>query len=161
GVGDIQPGINAYDATNETYSGLGQLIDVPVLQQLINGIADRVSFHVSGVSAATSALASAEADVVKNKSVAVGICLFGGDWQQLGVPIWLWRGSADFVTRQQQSDGKITTRVIELSVGTLFTIRRRRGFSYLTNADQKGRFPTDRFCERVALLTQFDKVWPT
>jgi len=37
GIGDIKPGINAYDAANENYSGLGQLIDVPALNQLING----------------------------------------------------------------------------------------------------------------------------
>lgn len=161
GVGDIMPGINAYDETNETYSGLGQLIDVPALDELINGVANRVTFHVSGVSADTSALAAKEASVVKNKAVVVGMCLFGCDWQQLGIPIWLWRGTADFVTRQQQSDGKTTTRVIELSVGSLFTSRRRKGFSYLTDQDQQGRHPGDHFCERVALMSQFEKVWPT
>lgn len=162
GIGDIKPGISAYDATNDTYSGLGQLIDVPALQQLINGVADRVTFHVSGVSADTSALASTEASIVKGKAVAVGMCLFGAAWQQLGVPIWLWRGSADFVTRQQQSDaqGNIT-RVIELSVGSLFTSRRRRAFSYLTDRDQQARSSGDKFCERVELLSQFEKVWPT
>ena len=161
GIGEIKPGINAYDAANETYSGLGQLIDVPAIQQLINGVADRVTFHVSGVSADTSAMASTEADVVKGKAVALGMCLFGESWQQLGVPVWLWRGTADFVTRQQQSDGKTTTRVIELSVGSLFTSRRRRGLSYLTDHDQQLRHPGDLFCERTALLSQFEKVWPT
>jgi hypothetical protein len=161
GVGDVAPGINALDAENETYSGLGQLIDVPALQELINGVADRVTFHVSGVSAETSAMASTEANVVKQKSVAVGVCLFGASWQQLGVPIWLWNGKADFVTRQQQSDGSSTTRVIELSVGSLFTSRRRRGLSYLTDQDQQARSPGDKFCERTSLLSQFEKVWPT
>lgn len=163
GIGDIKPGINAYDPTsdNDVYSGLGQLIDVPALQQLINGVADRVTFHVSGVSADTSALASTEANTVKGKAVAVGICLFGAAWQQLGVPIWLWRGTADFVTRQQQSNGSTTTRVIELSVGSLFTGRRRRGLSYLTDRDQQLRSPGDKFCERTVLLSQFEKVWPT
>lgn len=163
GIGDIKPGVTAYDplSDNDIYSGLGQLIDVPALQQLINGVADRVTFHVSGVSADTSALASTSATTVKNKQVAVGVCLFGAAWQQLGSPKWLWLGTADFVTRQQQSDGKITTRVIELSVGSLFTSRRRRGLSYLTDRDQQKRSPGDRFCERTVLLSQFEKVWPT
>lgn len=161
GIGDVEAGINAYDTEAAVYSGLGELTDVPALQQLINGVADRVTFHVSGVSAKTSAMASTEASVVKNKAVAVGMCLFGGSWQQLGVPIWLWAGKADFVTRQQLSDGKQTTRVIELSVGSLFTGRRRRGLSYLTDRDQQSRHPGDKFCERTALLSQFEKVWPT
>ncbi len=168
GVGDIEPGANAYDATNETYSGLGQLMDVPALQQLVNGVADRVTFHVSGVTAEASAMAAGEANLVKNKAVAVGICLFGADWRQLGIPIWIWRGTADFVTRQQQSSGSgsqgdpvMITRVVELSVGSLFTSRRRRGLSYLTDHDQQARHPGDRFCERTALMAGTNKVWPT
>jgi hypothetical protein len=39
------------------------------------------------VSAKTSALAARDAGTVKNKAVAVGICFFGGDWQQLAAPI--------------------------------------------------------------------------
>lgn len=161
GVGAIDPGINAYDASNEIYAGLGELIDVPSLNQLINGLAERVTFHVSGVSERTSALASLEADTVKGTAVAVGICLFGAAWQQLGVPVWLWRGTADFVTRTQQSDGRMTTRMIELSVGSLMTGRRRRGLSFLTDRDQQSRHLGDRFCERTVLYSAFEKVWPT
>lgn len=161
GIGDIRPGITIYDAVNRPYSGLGQLIDVPALTQLINGVADRVTFHVSGVSAEVSAMASTEANLVKNKAVAVGMCLFGQDWRQLGLPIWLWRGTADFVTRQQQSTDDGIIRVVELSVGSLFTSRRRRGLSYLTDHDQQTRHPGDKFCERTALMSQFEKVWPT
>lgn len=163
GVGDIVPGITAYDpAGNEIYSGLGQLIDVPALSQLINGVADRITFHVSGISPETMALAAAGSNV-KGAAVAVGIALFGAQWQQLGPPKWLFRGRADYVTVQQQSDpgGRGTTRVMELSVGSLFTGRRRRGLSYLTDADQQARHPGDRFCERTVLYSEVSKVWPT
>jgi hypothetical protein len=51
-------------------------------------------------------------------------------------------------------------RVIELSVGSLFTGRRRRGLSYLTNRDQQARHSGDKFCQRVSLNGQ-EKVWPT
>lgn len=162
GVGDCEGGINAYDETSAVYSGLGELIDVPAVQQLINGVADRVTFNVSGVSERTLTLASSESDDVKGAITALGICLFGASWQQLGVPKWLFRGRADFVTLNQQSasDGGIT-RMIELSVGSLFTGRRRRGLTYLTNQDQQTRHPGDRFCERTVLYEQgVDKVWP-
>lgn len=162
GVGDIRPGANAYDASDELYSGLGQLIDVPALSQLINGVADRITFHVSGISSETMALAAAGSNV-KGASVAIGVALFGAQWQQLGPPKWLFRGRADYVTVQQQSDpqNRGVTRVMELSVGSLFTGRRRRGLSYLTDADQQARHPGDKFCERTVLYSEVQKVWPT
>lgn len=162
GVGDIRPGINAFDATDEIYSGLGELIDVPALQQLINGVADRISFHASGVSDEILALTAAGANV-KDAAVTMGIALFGAQWQQLGPPRWLFRGRADYVSLQQQSnsgEGLGVTRVVELSVGSLFTGRRRRELSYLTNADQQARHPGDRFCERTALYSEATKSWP-
>jgi hypothetical protein len=162
GVGDIRPGANAYDLSDEVYSGLGQLIDVPALSQLINGVADRITFHVSGISPETMALAAAGSNV-KGATVAIGVALFGAQWQQLGPPKWLFRGRADYVTVQQQSDpqGKGITRIMELSVGSLFTGRRRRGLSYLTDADQQARHAGDKFCERTVLYSEVSKVWPT
>lgn len=163
GVGDCPVAANAFDATGATYSGLGQLLDLPVLQQLINGVADRVSINASGVSADVAILASAESDTIKNRAVNIGLLIFGPDWAQLGPPIWLWSGFADFVTLDQSADtskgGFI--RTIGLSIGSLFTGRRRRGLSYLTDQDQQLRHPGDKFCERTALYSEFTKVWPT
>jgi hypothetical protein len=163
GVGDIMPGVSAYDTTADVvYSGLGQLIDVPALSQLINGVADRISFHASGVSPEVVALTSSGANI-KGAVVTIGVALFGGQWQQLGPPKWLFRGRADYVSLQQQSEssGKGVTRVVELSVGSLFTGRRRRGLSFLTDRDQQTRHPGDRFCERTALYSESTKTWPT
>jgi hypothetical protein len=161
GIGNCRVGINAYDETEATYSGLGQLIDVPAVQQLINGVAERIDFNVSGVSADTLALAGAESDDVKGAVVALGVCLFDGAWQQLGVPKWLFRGRADFVTLNQQSGDGGITRAIALSVGSLFTGRRRRGLSYLTDYDQQQRYPGDKFCQRTVLYSnEIEKVWP-
>lgn len=159
GVGDFRPGVNAFDTTDEIYSGLGQLIDVPALSELINGVADRISFHASGVSEDILALAEKESNV-KGAAVAIGVAFFGASWQQLGPPRWLFRGRADYVGIQQQSGAQGVTRVVELSVGSLFTGRRRRGLSYMTDADQQARHPGDLFCERTALYSEATKTWP-
>lgn len=161
GIGDIAAGVNAYDAAGGTYKGLGQLHDVPALQQLINGVAERVTFHVSGVSAETLALASTEANQVKGAEVAVGIVIFDAGWQQLGQPRWLFRGLADYVAMNQQEGRGGIVRAIELSVGSLFKTRRRRAYSYLTDRDQQARHAGDKFCERTALYSSVTKVWPT
>lgn len=161
GVGDFMAGINAFDALQAKYAGMGQLLDLPPLQQLINGVADRVSFRVSGVSRDTQVLASQSTDDIKGAALVIGIVLFGADWRQLGIPKWLWAGSADFVTLSQQNDNGQIVRTIDLSVGSLFTGRRRRAFSYFTDQDQQGRRPGDTFCERTVLYSSdTDKVWP-
>lgn len=162
GIGDIEVGISALDASGATYSGLGELNGVPAVEQLINGVAERVVFSVSGVNAATFTLASSEAPLVQNNAVAMGVNFFDAAWQQLGVPKWLFRGRADVVTLDWQPDqGGGIVRSLSLSVGSLFTGRRRRGLSYLTDRDQKARSPSDRFCERTVLYSnEVQKVWP-
>lgn len=161
GIGDCEVGGNAYDTDASTYTGFGQLTAVPAVQQLINGVADRVTFTLSGVSSEVIQIASGEADSVKNVEVSLGICLFDANWQQLGVPKWLFRGRADFLAISQSADDNAITRSVELSVGTLFTSRRRRGLSYLTDYDQQRRSPGDKFCERTLLYSQeVEKVWP-
>lgn len=161
GIGPCRVGANAQDADGAIYTGFGQLNNAPVVQQLINGVAERVEFQVSGVSADTLRMASSEATDVRGAAVGMAFCLFGASWQQLGVPKWIFRGVADFVTLSQDSAEGGVTRTISLSVGSLFTGRRRRGLSFLTGQDQRARHPGDLFCERTALYAQeSEKVWP-
>jgi hypothetical protein len=161
GIGPCRVGANALDADGAIYTGFGQLAGVPVVQQLINGVADRVEFQVSGVSQETLRLASSEALDVQGAAVGMGFGIFDGSWQLLGAVKWIFRGFADVVTLNQESVEGGVTRTISLSVGSLFTGRRRRGLSYLTDQDQQLRHPGDRFCERTALYSEeSDKVWP-
>lgn len=161
GIGPCRVGINALDTDGAIYKGFGELTAVPVVQQLINGVADRVEFQVSGVSQDALRMASLEALDVQGAAVALGLGIFGGSWQLLGSVKWIFRGFADVVTLNQEPAEGGVTRSISLSVGSLFTGRRRRGLSYLTDHDQQLRHPGDRFCERTALYSEeSSKVWP-
>lgn len=165
GVGDIAAPADAYDVSGATYSGLGQLANIPTVDALINGLAQRVTFTMSGVSPGIVASALEESDLVNGKRAALGICFFGSDWQMLSPSIrWLWRGFADYTTADQRAErsGAVPQmiRTIGLSVGTLFTGRRRRGLSYLTDHDQQARSPGDKICERTMLYNQVVKNWP-
>src|SRR3990172_760179 len=66
GIGDFNAAAHAYDANEETYQGLGLLLDVPALQQLINGVAERLVLRVDGISEKTAVLASADSSAVKD-----------------------------------------------------------------------------------------------
>ncbi|MBX6427133.1 MAG: hypothetical protein IRZ09_14555 [Variibacter sp.] len=166
GVGNIEPGVNAIDATGAAYKGLGALADVPEFQQLLNGHAERVEFTLSGVSADVLEIASAEdAPAVKGRLCALGIGLMTEDWSALLGPVhWLRRYRADFLAvRQDVADdpGQPVVRTVVLSVGSLTTGRRRPALSFFTDQDQQRRSPGDRFCERTPLYSQeITKRWP-
>lgn len=149
GFGSIKPGVNAYDADGTTYLGLGELRNIPAFRQLLNGVAERVEFTLSGVSGEVLAIASGDdAQQVKGRRADVGFMLFAADWSGLGPVHWTVRYIADFLAREQQvveSDQPIV-RTVTLSCGTRFTGRRRPSYSYFSDADQQARFPGDLFC---------------
>lgn len=166
GVGDCRAGIDAKDFDGATYYGLGEMLNVPSFQQLVNGAADRTEFHVSGVSQRLAEVASGEAGDVKNVPLYVGVAAFSQAWQLLAQPTWIRRFTVDYLSlhREQSRSGNgdvRDVRTISLSVRTAFTGRRRPKASYFLDADQQALSSGDRFCERAGLYTvDATKVWP-
>jgi hypothetical protein len=166
GAGPIKPGINAIDLTGATYQGFGELSDIPTFQQLINGAAEQLDFVLSGASITSSivALAASQTSVVRQKACNLGIGIMGPDWKLLGPVHWTFTGVAAFlrtIKKGASNENDQTSRQIVLSVGSLFTGRRRRGLSYWTDPDQQALSPGDRFCERtVKYAEDIWKVWP-
>ncbi|MBN8987414.1 MAG: hypothetical protein J0H42_04160 [Rhizobiales bacterium] len=165
GIGDIEPGVNAYDATGATYRGLGELQNVPEFNQMINGAAQRVEFSLSGVSGEVLALASGDdAEDVKGKDAAVGLGIFSADWALLGSIKWFANYTADYLSVQQSATddpAQPIVRTVALSCGSLMTGRRRPSFSYLSDQDQQARSPGDLFCSLVGRYAHgFNKTWP-
>lgn len=165
GFGDIAPGVNVLDpADGGSYLGFGEIQDVPVYKQLLNGTAERVAFTMSGVSGQTLALAVADADQVIGKQIDVGFMLFGPDWQPLGPVHWHARYIAGPISLDQQLNEdptKSPIRSLSLSAGSLFTSRKRPSYSYFTDADQQARYPGDEFCSLAAQYTnEFNLSWP-
>jgi hypothetical protein len=162
GIGDCEAGIDAEDAGGAIYKGMGEMLNVPAFQQLINGVAERVSFQLSGVPARVVELASAEAADVKGVALHVGLGVFDEDWQLIDSPIWLKRFIVDYPSlrlQQQGTDEAIYS--VALSCRSVFTGRRRPGLSFFTDEEQQRRSPGDRFCEHVRRYAQGEsKAWP-
>lgn len=162
GVGDLPVAADAIEVSPTTYKGAGQLSGIPQLSQLINGVAERVNFTLSGVSARVMQLADSEAGEVQGAAVNLGLQVFGADWQPIGSVAWIGAYVADILVTAAQADdsGKIS-RTASLSVASAFAGRRVAPINYYTDFDQKRISPTDRFCERVGLYSQgVQKVWP-
>jgi hypothetical protein len=152
------------DADGALYLGFGELGGLPAINQLINGLAERVDFRLAGVAITPeiARLASSEAAVIVDAEVNLGFLVLGPDLQPVSPMAWVWNGVADNLTveRQDAGSGQVI-RSISLSVGTAMTGRRRPKPEYWTDSFQRERSPDDGFCGFVAAYNQgTTKVWP-
>src|SRR5687767_4810759 len=69
GFGPLETPADTVDAGGATWRGAGEIVGVPALQALINGVAQRVNFTLSGVSAESLRLAVEDKDTVKGAEV--------------------------------------------------------------------------------------------
>lgn len=154
GQGDLPVAADALVGAT-TYTGAGDLIDLPSVSQLINGTADRVDFVLSGATAEAVRLAHEDRDTVKGAMVRIGSLVLDENLQPVGAVDWEWQGTADVIsiTRDPDKDGK-PKRSIGLSVGSADTARSRPEFDFWTDASQHERYPTDAFFSHVGGISQ-------
>jgi hypothetical protein len=162
GIGDCEAGIDAEDGDGSIYKGMGEMLNVPAFQQLVNGTAERVQFALSGVPQRAAQLASMEADEVRGTPLHIGLGVFGRDWQLIEAPVWLKRFVVDYLSLQRQQQGTDpAVYTISLSARSIFSGRRRPGLSFFTDEDQQRRSPGDLFCEHPRRYSQLEsKAWP-
>jgi hypothetical protein len=73
-------------------SGAGELINLPDLEGLLNGQAQRMEVTLSGIDDRTLAFAVDEADQVPGAAVYIGRVEFDEDWQIASPVVWEWTG---------------------------------------------------------------------
>jgi hypothetical protein len=154
-VGRIWSGVNSIiipaDAVENDpgdvplYLGGGALVNLPELEQVINGVASRVDVVLSGVDAETLRLAREEAATVKGATCHIGDIYFDDNWQIAEVE-WIGVLRADYLTTSSSAK----SRSITLSLSTEDTDRSRAPVAFWSDTDQRRRSPTDRFCDHVA-----------
>lgn len=132
--------------------GAGELVDIPALEQLINGKAQRLEVTMSGVSEETVAIAAEEALSIAGSAVSIGRIEFDDAWQIVNVE-WEWFGEARGLSVSQQSD-QGRNRAITLSVVAGDPSRRRPALAFFTDADQRYDFPDDAVFSNVAGISQ-------
>jgi hypothetical protein len=153
GVGNLEvPADGLVEVAPATYLGAGELLSVPDFQQLINGIAERLEFVVSGVSDETIRLALEEAPDVKNAAIYIGRIDFDENWQQLGPVEWEATFRADCLTVDSETSGGRRMRTLKLSAGSDDTGRTFSPASFFTDADQRLRSPDDAIFDHVARI---------
>jgi hypothetical protein len=154
------PSGGAEDTDDAAYLSMGLLTDYPQLSSALNGDMDRFELSISGVAITgeIAALAQAGAADIRGAAVDFGFILFDAAWQLIDPVFWMGSGTADSLTVQRSSDGQ--TRKLSLSIGNVFTGRRRPNPVFFTDADQRRRSPDDAFFSEVSKLqTGTTKVW--
>lgn len=150
GHGNIAIASDAVVPVDTIALGAGHLLEVPDLEQLINGIASRVEFSLSGVSSQTIAFALEEASQVAGARVDIGRIDFDQDWQQVGPTEWEWTGEARSLAVASQSTDNGRLRTLTLTVSAGDTTRSRAPLAFFTDADQRRRSSSDAIFSHVA-----------
>lgn len=152
GHGDLALPADAVLPGPEIALGGGTLVNIPDLEQLINGEAQRLEIAVSGVDESTLVFAQEEAPQVPGAPVWIGRVAFDENWQIAGPVEWEWNGEGRglFVTGEDGGGGRV--RTITLRVGSGDTTRSRAAFAFFTDADQRYDYPTDSFFSHVGRI---------
>jgi hypothetical protein len=145
GHGDLPLAADAVLPTASIAAGGGDLVNLPDLEQLINGTSQPVEITMSGVSQEAVALAVEESGSVSGAEAFIGRVQFDDQWQQVGPVIWEWTGEGRgmSVSGEDGDDGR--TRAITLKLAAGDTTRSRAALNFFTAADQQRDFPDDTF----------------
>jgi len=164
GVNDIPSGMDSVDPdTNQIYYGGGRLKDIPNLEAVINGIADRAEFRLSGIDPVTASKIEMDTWDVRGKAFHVGITTLDEKFQPMSSIIPMMTGRASFLT---EGSPPVTgtanpTAWIGLSVGFGITTRARNSQALWSPPHHKSYHPTDLFCDNTARNERgAEPVWP-
>jgi hypothetical protein len=163
GIGDLIVDDSAFDPDGSVFQGGGRLIDLPAFERIWNGLAQRITITLSGVTDDMRTLAYDEADDVRGAIVRFALLLLDENWQQIGPPRWMRRGRVDVIETENKPGDRERIKTIAFSLGSQLTGRKQPGAGVYTNADQQSRpgSEDDRFCERTTLMTESLVVkWP-
>jgi hypothetical protein len=159
-------GMESIDAAGDIYYGAGLLSDdqLPALEILLNGLADRVDFSLNSIPAQIISKIDESAPSVKGRDARLGMAPLDDNWQPVTPIKSLWFGIADFWSVKMdalEDDRKPAIRQLILSVGSGLTGRSRPRLVSFTDAQQRIRYPTDAFFSRVTrYVTTYTVKWP-
>lgn len=150
--------------TWEPTMGLGT---VTGLEQASNGAAPEMRIEMSGVDPAIVAMASGASSEFYGRLVTVYWQFWAvpknglaDDWIALGDPVVIMWGLMRSIVSGRKSTEKGVMSILTLTAETPFEGRARARNSYLTDLDQKARYPSDQMLERVAGLETREIKWP-
>lgn len=135
-----------------TYDGSGEMIGLPDIKGLINGVAERLDVSISGVSDTALRLLDEERHTIPLSPARIGRVSFDDAWQVDGGIEWLWAGTADKINVSSQQSDNGRQRVVTIGFASGNTRRSNPQIAFFTDADQRKRSPTDAFFSHIGQI---------
>ena len=153
----VWPGYGELVTGGFTWLGFGDFVSISEVSIPEGLVAAKTSFKLSGVSPEIAAKCAASDALVKGRAATLYLQFFTAAGAPLDdpYPVLLLTMDQLQLTASGPSD-----RTVTLNCETPFVTRVRPRFSYLTDADQKMRFPGDRGLEFIPSLTNKVVAWP-
>jgi hypothetical protein len=156
----VLPGDNA----GALYLASGRLQNIPDLEVLVNGIADTVTFTLSGLDPDLVGMMLDNEPEVLGAPVMIAVAPLDERWQPKTAPIPIWSGTADFLGEAMTPESDPTkNRTQTLSLTCTSGDQSRQFANLLTLSDQTQKMlsPGDNFCSRVARYVSGLQIsWP-
>lgn len=163
GINDVPAKIKSVDGSGAEYVGAGRLIGIPELEVLINGVADRIDFTLSGVTPDQAQEVDLRTIDIRGKDIHVALTVLDDYYQPIVDPIPVWTGRASFVAENVApvSGMQSPTIALALSAGAGVPSRERVSASLWSDAQQQALYPGDLFCAGTARLARgVSPSWP-
>lgn len=149
-------GVGRLQADGHEWIGFGQLGGMEGLEQARSGDAPMATFWLSGVDPTFVTYAAGSQAEIKNRPVTVYLQFFDENLAVLDAPYAFYVGLMDVM--RFSADGP-RGRKIAVTAETAFVDGASAPYGYLTDVDQKARFPGDRGLEYVASLRAKTVNW--
>lgn len=159
-------GVGSLDAGGHTWSGIGDLGSIEGLEVPAGETAPEIKLRMSCVARDPAGgvllpeivhrAKNSQAEV-KGRAAIVYYQHFDASWQPLDPPYQVLTGLMDKMTISAPDEN---TRIVEVSVEWVFARRSLSPFGYLSDTDQKARYPTDRGLELMASMQTKTTAWP-
>jgi len=164
GFSDIPIGIESVDSDGSIYRAAGQLQELPELEVLFNGMAEEVSFTLSGLREDHANLIVASAPPVVGVPAHLGFAPLNERYQPIS-QIWpVWTGVGDYLIDEFAPAEDLRSpsiRSITLVCMSGESARTKQSLKTYTDAAQRSVSSDDRYCERVARYVQrYMPDWP-
>lgn len=155
---------DAVETEGGRYLGVGWLRNIPVMEALINGAAESVTFTLSGVDQRTLDLLDGVEDL-RGVRANLGLMFFAPGYTRQPVRWWR-RYRVDMIGSRETAlpvveSGAAVESSLSLTLGSARTSRRVSQPSTWTHAEQSRLHPGDLGCALVSRLTQdATRPWP-
>ena len=164
GIGGCVIPADAVDVEGGRYLGVGWLRNIPVMEALINGAAESVTFTLSGVDPRTLELVDGSEDL-RGVRANLGLMFMGPRYQR-GAVRWWRRYRVDMVGTREVAlaaadGGPAVEFSVALTLGSARTSRRMSQPSTWTHVEQQRLHPGDLGCANVSRLgADATRRWP-